>query len=93
MSRVSSRPRASPRLTIVSLAAPASASFDRNRPRRPAGAEHDQRLARRINDRPEQFHEADAVGVLADQLVAAPDRAIDGADRRRRLRRGRRDAG
>ena len=85
MSRVSSRPRASPRLTIVSLARACERRFDRNRPRRAAGAEDDQRLARGIDDRAQRFHESDAVGVLADQLVAAPDRAIDGADRRRRL--------
>ena len=56
--------------------------LDRDRARRAAGAEHDERLAFDVDKRPQRLHEPDAVGVFADEFVAAPHHAIDGAHRR-----------
>ena len=80
----SSRPRSALRLTTVMLAAPASASSTADRTRGTAGARAARRALRRgSRRRRSDAEEACAVRVLADELVAAADDAVDGADERR----------
>jgi len=56
---------------------PCEGEFDANGPRRAAGAEHDNGFARWVCDLAQRLDEALAIGIFADELVAAPHRAVD----------------
>ena len=59
--------------------------LDADRPRRTAGAEHHDPLAARIDHFRQRLQEPLAVGVLADEALAAADGAVDRAHDARRL--------